>query len=62
MITASMMSVTNTFKQIRDLGLTVSRTEGEWRICPKRGREAEAYYTNDNADAIATANRMAKGN
>lgn len=59
MITSTMLSVTNTFAAIRKLGLTVSRTDGEWRInFPKHGEDA-AYYTDDNADALATAETMA---
>lgn len=51
-----------TMRQIRALGLTCGRTAyGEYRINLSRacgGSEATAYYTDDAADALATAAHM----
>lgn len=53
-------SVARTKRAIRALGLSVSHTDGEWRVClPGKDQEAGAYYTTDNADAYHTAHRMA---
>lgn len=59
------MNVTQTRNAIRALGLSVVRSDGEWRINfpPMPGashdREATAYYTTDNDDALGTAKDMA---
>lgn len=45
---------------IAAVGLTASRTDaGEWRVNYRGGSEATAYYTDDHADAIATAHAIA---
>ena len=53
------MNVTQTMAAIRQLGLTVRRLEDEWRINFWKGKEATAYYTYDNVDALNTAVAMA---
>jgi hypothetical protein len=53
-------SVARTKRAIRNLGLSVRRVDGEWRVAlPGNDQEASAYYTTDNADAYHTAHRMA---
>lgn len=54
-----MTSYTQAAKAIRALGLTVSRSEGEIRVAFK-GNESAAYYCDDPADALATAEHMAR--
>jgi hypothetical protein len=74
------MNIRETTKAIKALGLTVSRTDGEWpsqrswrRRCQRQlginypklpgvthDREATAYYTEDNDDALGTAKAMAR--
>jgi hypothetical protein len=44
---------------IRALGLAVTKLDGEWRINYRGGKEATAYYTADNDDAVGTAKAMA---
>lgn len=61
-ITPTMLSVTNTFAAIRALGMSVHRTDGEWLVNFSYGREATAYYTDDNQDAVDTARRMIADN
>lgn len=46
-------------RTIRSLGLSASRRDGEWRINFRGGREATAYYTEDEQDALDTADSMA---
>jgi hypothetical protein len=43
---------------IRGLGMSVIEYQGEIRVNFKGGRESTAYYTNDRADALATARDM----
>jgi len=49
------------FKAIRDMGLSITIDDGEYRIA-YRGRvadtESSAYYTGDRDDALATARCM----
>lgn len=45
-------------KQIRKLGLSVSKTDGEFRVNYRGGSEETAYFTNDCQDALATAIAM----
>jgi hypothetical protein len=60
------MNSSETMKAIKALGLTVARTDGEWRINYTKlpgmthDREATAYYTEDNDDALGTAKAMAE--
>lgn len=54
------MNIGETRKAIRALGLTATYRDGEWRVNFANGREATAYYTTDNADALATARLMAQ--
>ena len=61
MITESQVSVHKTFATIRSLGLEVARFEGEWKIKLPKAPATSAYFTTDNADAIATARRMKEG-
>ncbi len=42
------------------LGLTLRHDNGEYRVNFKGGIEATAYYTNDLADAVDTARKMAE--
>lgn len=48
---------------IHALGLTARKRDGEWRVSFRDGspafREATAYYTADDQDAIETARLMA---
>lgn len=47
------------FKLVRELGLSIKKTEyGEYRINYKDRGEASAYYTDDRDDALATARAM----
>lgn len=53
------MRVSDVFSGIRALGtISVRRFEGEWRIVPHSQGEPQAYYTDDNEDALCTAVRM----
>ena len=54
------LTQTATQAAIRQLGLTCRYRDGEYRVNLPKGTEATAYYTNDAADAIATAKRMAE--
>lgn len=60
------MTVNNALVAIRSLGLSATHAHKEYRITLKgisRERaEAIAYYTNDTADAIATAAHIARHN
>lgn len=48
------------FVTIRDLGLTVRKTDGEYRVAFRGpNNEETAYYTNDLKDAVDTARSMA---
>ena len=40
---------------IRALGLAVTRVDGKWRINYRGGKEATAYYTTDDDDALGMA-------
>lgn len=44
--------------KIMDLGMTLARKDGEFRVNWRGGTESTAYYTNDLADALATAECM----
>jgi hypothetical protein len=43
---------------IRALGLAVTKVEGKWRINYRGGKEATAYYTTDDDDAMGMATAM----
>jgi hypothetical protein len=43
---------------IRALGLAVTRVDGKWRINYRGGKEATAYYTTDDDDALGMARAM----
>jgi hypothetical protein len=43
---------------IRALGLAVTRVDGKWRINYRGGKEATAYYTTDDDDAMGMATAM----
>jgi hypothetical protein len=45
---------------IRALGLAVTRVDGRWRINYRGGKEATAYYTTDDDDALGMANAAAR--
>lgn len=45
---------------IRAAGMTGTYRDGEWRVNFPNGREATAYYTTDDQDAIDTAKAMAQ--
>lgn len=53
------MNVKQTRAAIRALGLSATRTDGEWRVAFSFDNEATAYYTTDNDDALRTAAAMA---
>jgi len=43
-------------REVTQLGFTLSKNQdGEYRLCPKGGREESAYYTNDLDDVLGTA-------
>jgi hypothetical protein len=44
---------------IRALGLAVTRVDSKWRINYRGGKEATAYYTADDDDALGMARAMA---
>jgi hypothetical protein len=52
------MTVTETMKRIRALGMTVRYRDREWRINHPKGSENTAYYTGDPDDALDTAKAM----
>jgi len=53
------MTFTEAKKQIRDLNMTIRRTDyDDYRVNFPNGPESFAYYTNDLADAVQTAARM----
>lgn len=58
------MNAKQTQRAIRALGLSCVRIDGEWRINypalpgASHDREDTAYYTEDNRDALATAQHM----
>jgi hypothetical protein len=43
---------------IRALGLAVTKVNGKWRINYRGGKEATAYYTTDDEDALGMARAM----
>jgi hypothetical protein len=43
---------------IRALGLAVTKVDGKWRINYRGGKEATAYYTTDDDDALGMARAM----
>ena len=43
---------------IRALGLAVTRVNGKWRINYRGGKEATAYYTTNDDDALGMARAM----
>jgi hypothetical protein len=43
---------------IRAIGLAVTRVDGKWRINYRGGKEATAYYTTDDDDALGMARAM----
>jgi len=51
------LTVRDTLAAIRSLGCTARRTDGEWRV---RMPDGGTYFTDDAADAIATARYMAE--
>jgi hypothetical protein len=42
----------------RALGLAVTKVDGKWRINYRGGKEATAYYTTDDDDAMGMATAM----
>jgi Flp pilus assembly protein TadD len=59
---AMSLTIQQTQQAIRALGLSVVRTDGEWRINLNNGSEATAYCTSDNDDALATARALHQDN
>lgn len=66
------MTLQDAKRIVRDLGFSLTRKEGEYRLAPYAGtpaegrrplspaeREAKAYYTPDMADALDTALALA---
>lgn len=52
------MKQSEAFNTIREFGCTVRKNDGEYRVCPKESGEGAAYYTDDLADAVTTAQAM----
>jgi hypothetical protein len=50
------------FDEVRKLGLTIRKYDGEYRVNLKGGDEGTANYTSDRQDAYQTALAMAKCN
>lgn len=49
-----------TIKAIRDLGLSCTVVDGEFRVNERKGTEATAYYTIAREDALDTARLIAR--
>jgi hypothetical protein len=53
------LTLTSAKQAVRPLGFTLTKHENEYRLAPVRGsakqRQERAYFTNDLADAVATA-------
>lgn len=61
------MTYTSNYRRVKNeaaiLGFNVRVTlELEFRVCPKGGKEAQAYYTDDAEDAIGTMRAEAARN
>jgi hypothetical protein len=41
-------------RYVRALGFTLSKQDGEYRLCPKGAGEAKAYYSDDLTDIAGT--------
>lgn len=55
------MTSTQCKKALRDLGMSLRRTQyGEWRVNFANGNESTAYYTDDIDDAYETGLAMAQ--
>jgi hypothetical protein len=52
------MTSKETEQAIRALGLAVTKVDGKWRINYRGGKEATAYYTTDDDDAMGMATAM----
>jgi hypothetical protein len=52
------MTVKEALGRIRDACCTASYHDGEYRVNLRNGSESTAYYTNNAADAVATAHAM----
>lgn len=44
--------------ELRPLDIVVTKTDGEYRVNFRKGREETAYYTDDIDDALASGHRM----
>jgi len=55
---AKQMTSKEVEQAIRALGLAVTRVDGKWRINYRGGKEATAYYTTDDDDALGMARAM----
>lgn len=44
---------------LRNLGITLAKRDGEYRVNFTNGLEATAYYTDDIDDAVGTGRAMA---
>jgi hypothetical protein len=53
------LTIANVRKELRVLGIVLTRTDCEFRVNYARGSEATAYYTNDLDDAFGTGKLMA---
>lgn len=60
------MTLQDAKRIVRDLGFSLTRKDGEYRLAPYAGtpaeREAKAYYTPDMDDALGTAWALAAHN
>jgi len=52
------MTSTEVEQAIRAFGLAVTKVDGKWRINYRGGKEATAYYTTDDDDAMGMATAM----
>ena len=46
--------------QLRPIGITLRKRDGEYRVNYKGGCEDTAYYTNEVEDAVLTGKAMAR--
>jgi len=44
--------------ELREIGMVLTKKDGEYRVNFKGGREETSYYTNDLDDAVGTAKAM----
>lgn len=52
--TKKLPTMTEAKRMLAEIGFTIRKRDGEYRVCRKGEPEATAYYTNDLADALDT--------